>query len=400
MSELRRRPYPEPAPPPAANPLRCPCCGGGGLRPFYHARRVPVHLNHLAPTRAAALRAPTGDIELGFCPGCGFIRNLAFDPGLISYAADYEASQAHSPRFLAFLRELAGTLIERYRLQGKEVLEIGCGKGEFLALLSELGGCRGIGIDPGCPQPGPADDGIRLIAELYGPHHHHLEPALLVCRHTLEHLADVRAFVELVRAGLDRAPPVFFEVPDTVRILAEGAFWDIYYEHCSYFTPGSLGRLFRACGFALLDLRTGFDDQYLLLEARPGQGGLTPPDDRAEVARLVASFELRLARQHAEWRRLLDGARAAGRRVALWGGGSKGVTFLNALPAAAAIGSVVDINPRKHNLFVSGTGHRIEAPETLRAYRPDLVLLTNPAYLSEIRQQLADLGVQPEIRAL
>jgi hypothetical protein len=30
---------------------------------------------------------------------------------------------------------------------------------------------------------------------------------------------------------------VFFETPDAKRVLAEGAFWDIYYEHCSYFSP-------------------------------------------------------------------------------------------------------------------------------------------------------------------
>ncbi len=89
-----------------------------------------------------------------------------------------------------------------------------------------------------------------------------------------------------------------------------------------------------------------------------------------------------------------------GRRVALWGGGSKGVTFLNALPAAAAIGSVVDINPKKHNLFVSGTGHRIQAPEAFRESSPDLVLLMHPVYLPEVRQQLAALGLRPEIRAL
>jgi len=38
---------------------------------------------------------------------------------------------------------------------------------------------------------------------------------------------------------------VLFEIPDVRRVLEEGAFWDIYYEHCSYFTLGSL-----ACALA------------------------------------------------------------------------------------------------------------------------------------------------------
>ena len=378
----------------------CLSCGDSGLRSFYSVQKIPVLLNQLAPTRAAALQAATGDLELAFCPGCGFIQNVVFDPTLISYTIDYEASQTHSPRFVAFIQGLARELSERHEIRGKTVLEIGCGKGEFLSLLWELGGCRGIGIDPACPQPERLDGAIRLITDVYGPRYRHLEAELVCCRHTLEHLAQARAFLDLLRSCLDGSVvTVFFEVPDTARILAEGAFWDIYYEHCSYFTLGSLGRMFQSCGFELLDLRTAFQDQYLLLEARPGSGGLPPPDDRAAVSRLVRSFEIRLARQRTEWRALLEGARRDGRRVALWGAGSKGVTFLNALRAAEAIDCVVDINPMKCNLFIPGTGHRVQAPQALRAHPPDLVVLMNPAYLSEVRQRLAELGIWPEIRA-
>ena len=398
MSVRRRRHYLELDRP---EPRRCLSCGESELRSFYAVQGIPVRLNQLAPTQAAALQAATGDLELACCPGCGFIQNVVFDPTLISYTSDYEASQIHSPRFVVFIQDLARELIERYELGGKQILEIGCGKGEFLSLLCELGGCRGIGIDPGCHQAEPADSRIRLIADSYGPRYRHLAAELVCCRHTLEHLPQVRAFVDLLRSCLGGSVvTVFFEVPDTARVLAEGAFWDIYYEHCSYFTLGSLGRLFQSCGFELLNLRTGFDDQYLLLEARPGSGGLTPPDDRAAVSRLIESFEIRIAQQHSEWRALLDRARHGRRRVALWGGGSKGVTFLNAFRGIEAIGCVVDINPLKHDLYIPGSGHKIEAPDALRAFRPDLVVLMNPAYLSEVRQRLTELGIRPEIRAL
>ena len=62
---------------------------------------------------------------------------------------------------------------------------------------------------------------------------------------------------------------MLFELPDVRRVLDEVAFWDVYYEHCSYFSAGSLARLFRATGFEVLDLALDYDDQYLLLEARP-----------------------------------------------------------------------------------------------------------------------------------
>ena len=80
----------------------------------------------------------------------GFIANLAFNPALTEYSARYEETQGFSPTFNAFHRALAERLIARYDLHGKDIVEIGCGKGEFLMLLCELGGNRGVGFDPGC----------------------------------------------------------------------------------------------------------------------------------------------------------------------------------------------------------------------------------------------------------
>ena len=52
-------------------------------------------------------------------------------------------------------------LIRRYDLRGKEVIEIGCGKGEFLSLLCEVGDNRGVGFDPA------DDDAVMQRSELH-----------------------------------------------------------------------------------------------------------------------------------------------------------------------------------------------------------------------------------------
>ncbi len=82
--------------------------------------------------------------------------------------------------------------------------------------------------------------------------------------------------------------------------------------------------------------------------------------------------------------------------MALWGAGSKGVTFLNVVPAAAGIHAVVDLNPRKTGRHIPGTGHAIVAPESLRADRVDVVLVMNPLYEDEIRRQVGNLGIGAE----
>ena len=165
----------------------------------------------------------------------------------------------------------------------------------------------------------------------------------------------------------------FFEVPDTGRVLRETAFWDIYYEHCSYFTPGSMARAFRAAGFAPTRLELGFDDQYIQLDAKRGSDETTLPleDSAEEVAEEAAAFVARLEDTRALWLRRLGGADDRGEVVAMWGAGSKGVGFLAALGEVAGIACVVDVNPAKHGMFMPGTGHEIVAAGRTRRSRPE-----------------------------
>ncbi|MDL5502559.1 MAG: class I SAM-dependent methyltransferase, partial [Candidatus Methanoperedens sp.] len=97
----------------------------------------------------------------------------------------------------------------------------------------------------------------------------------LCCRMTLEHIYETADFIRTVKQSIEDKPDsiVFFQVPDVRRILKDMAFWDIYYEHCSYFSPGSLARLFRNNGFEVIDLWVDYDDQYIMLGARLGNGG-------------------------------------------------------------------------------------------------------------------------------
>lgn len=387
--------------------MGCFACGSPHTQVFYEIGDVPVHSCVLLDSREEALSFPRGEIRLAFCPACGFIQNEAFDPGLLDYSRDYEETQGFSPTFTAFARDLAARLVDRYDLHGGEVLEIGCGKGEFLQLLCEVGDNKGLGIDPSCrPEriTGPAADRVEVILDHYSESYTHLTGDLICCRHTLEHIQPVAAFVGLVRRSAEHRPgcAVFFEVPDTLRVLRERAFWDIYYEHCSYFTPGSLTRLFRRCGYDVEEVGLDYDDQYLLLHARPdGSSAPLPEEERVgaladEVARFGAAYRGELDRRRAELAELADG----GHRVVLWGSGSKAVSLLTSLGVGREVAGVVDINPHRQGMFLPATGHRIIAPEALPAYEPDLVLAMNPIYLDEIRADLERLGVGATLRAV
>ena len=116
----------------------CPSCDTPEMSIFYSRDGVPVHSVLLMPNKEVAINFPRGDIKLAFCEDCGFISNVAFDPRQHSYSSRYEETQGFSLTFNAFHRRLASRLIDRYDLHNKVVIEIGCGKGEFLALLCEM----------------------------------------------------------------------------------------------------------------------------------------------------------------------------------------------------------------------------------------------------------------------
>jgi SAM-dependent methyltransferase len=387
---------------------RCPACRSLEITAFHEVDRVPVHSCVLVSSREEALDFPTSRIRLVFCASCGFIFNADFDASLLDYSRDYEETQGFSPRFRAFAQDLAGRLIDRFDLDGKEILEIGCGKGEFILLLCEMGSNRGIGIDPAYVAErtnSEAAERITFIQDFYSKAHRGLAADFICCRHTLEHIPDVGEFVRLVRDAIgERGTPVFFEVPDTRRVLRDAAFWDIYHEHCSYFTLGSLARLFRSSGFEVSDLALGFDDQYLLLEARPSSNGngerRSEEESLSELAVEVELFRRSYREMVAGWAERLDRWQGQGRSVVVWGSGSKGVAFLTTLGVSDEIACVVDVNPFRQGKFMIGTGHAIVAPESLADAAPDVVIVMNPIYVDEIRDQLERIGLRPEITSV
>lgn len=365
----------------------CPACGVGGAEPFYEQRGIPVQSVALLPTREEALDFPRGDLALAFCAACGFVFNAAFDAALQDYSRPAEESQAFSPRFQSFSRALAERLVAEYDVRGKDVLEVGSGRGDFLVEICRLGGNRGVGVDPGWfPGRLDAPPGVEFVRAPFDAEQAERRADLVLCRHTLEHIGPVREFVGLLRRP---GGVVVIEVPDVLRVLREAAFWDVYYEHCSYFAAPSLAGLARRCGLDVLANRLEFEGQYLVLEARPGV--VAEDAGAGEIGDAVERFAAEAPRAVARWHERLAG------RVALWGGSSKAVAFLTTVGVEA---DVVDINPHRQGSFLPGAAVQVLAPEALRERPPDVVVAMNPAYIGEIGSALDELGVRCQLIAV
>jgi SAM-dependent methyltransferase len=384
----------------------CPSCLSRGMITFHQLKQVPVHDVMNIPTYQEALDFPKGNISLGFCPSCGFISNLDFNADLIEYSSDCEETQGYSATFRDFLKTTAEDLIDKYDLHNKQIIEIGCGKGEFLHLICKLGDNRGLGFDPAyvLERDQEKNNDVHFIKDLYYDKYAEYKGDLVCCRMTLEHISSTHQFVSMIRGaiGANYDTVVFFQVPNAIRILKDIAFEDIYYEHCSYFSPGSLARLFRKCNFEILDLQLVYDDQYIVLEAKPIAVGTTvsesfPLEEGIEsITKYVNDFGAKYLAILEPWLKLVR----EGKKVVLWGSGSKGVAFLTRLNIYNEIQFVVDINPHRQGTFMAGTGQQVVSPEFLKEYQPEIVIIMNPIYLDEIHKQIKEMGLRPKVMAL
>lgn len=377
----------------------CTVCAGRDVSPLLRIDHLPVLSNELCDTRSGALSVPAAAISLGFCHACGHVFNVEFDSQLVHYGSSYESSLQCSGRFREYENGLLDSLIDRYQLHGRTIVEIGCGSGDFLKALCRRGGNRGFGFDPAYrPDACIADpeSEVSISGEKYGPGHQ-LRGEFVYSRQTLEHIGNPREFLANIHDAIGRGGvPVFFEVPNALYTLRDGGIWDIIYEHCSYFNSTSLARVFSDSGYLARDVAEVYNGQFLTIHAETEAGPQTPAAPAsAELCSLVESFAGNYHRKMADWRLRLQKLSEDRRKVVIWGAGAKGTSFLNVL-RPPGIDYVVDVNPRKQGNYVPGTGQQIVAPQSLAEYRPDVVIVMNAIYRNEIVRTTVELGLEPE----
>jgi hypothetical protein len=400
-------PHTGPEQPRARGLERCPVCEGETAAVFHRQLSVPVHSVLLHRTRSEAVNYPRGDIALACCPDCSHVYNAAFEARRLEYSERCEETQGCSPTFRAFADHLARRLVADRELSGKTILEIGCGKGEFLVSLCDLGGNRGFGFDPAYVpgRLGKVPPGVTFIPDLYSAQYAHLRGDFICCRMTLEHIAKpfelFRLFSAALNAGSGSA--VFVQVPNGERVIAEAAFWDVYYEHCAYFSQASLEALFERAGLTVRAFWKDYEDQYLFIEGEPraqGRANVHKGSAGQEMLEAVRAFSAQVGSRLAVWNQYLNELATRSVRTVVWGGGSKAVSFLTAVDRPQSVEYVVDINPKKHGTYLAGTGHAVIPPALLRDYRPEAVIVMNAVYVPEIRAALSELGLAPSIVAL
>ncbi|HEX4229463.1 MAG TPA: class I SAM-dependent methyltransferase [Bryobacteraceae bacterium] len=381
----------------------CPICFADAGPPLLVRDGVPIFLNRPYVTSNAARSAPVGRIEFSFCRDCDFGFNAAFDPSLAVYDQEYENEQSHSPAFRQHLEHVIDRAVMVRGTSGGPVVEIGCGQGEFLRrLAARIGnGALFVGMDPSCRVSATDHGHLRFLPTTLhemAPADIPRNPSLVYSRHVIEHIPSPVEFLkEWIRREFVRpTTPILLETPSLEWIARSGAFTDIVYEHCNYFSASSLRRILMRAGFQAGWLELVFESQYFLIAAHKedqvAEDALTVP----AIGQAVQHFSRVESRLRESWRARL--AEAAGRGpVAVWGAGAKGVSFVTLLDSGChRVDCLIDVNPAKQGRFVAVTGHKIVSPETALGRGVVTAFVMNPNYIDEIRARVAALSAPIE----
>lgn len=255
----------------------CPVCGGGAWRPFLSPKdhTLTQEVFHLTTCGSC-----------GFCatnprPDRAHIGRYYDSPEYISHTNSKAGLQ---DRLYQFIRRRAirskHRLIARYRTNG-QVLDMGCGTGEFLGYLKSQGYLT-TGVEPGVSarERAIANYSLEVLPAL------ELVPAMeqfkvITLWHVLEHVHDVRDTLKKLHARLSLGGLLVIAVPDRESWDAQhyGAGWAAYDvpRHLSHFRRTDVHRLLTEHGFRTLATKPmWFDAPYvsMLSEKYKGAGAL------------------------------------------------------------------------------------------------------------------------------
>lgn len=383
---------------------KCPGCRSTEVEPLLTVERAPTSCGQLFSTRAAAIHAGDCNLQVTLCGSCGHIWNTAHkdEPGLL-YNEDYYSSFTASSQAREYQTLLAEELNRAVRVEGKTVLEIGCGDGFFLKSLNSLG-ARAIGFEPSSTfRIAEKQNGIEVFHEHFsfdGSEKVSSTVDIVVMRHVLEHFASPGAVLESLRTSCFAQPGpefIFLEVPNVFQLLTENLYFDFYNDHVQYFSYGSLTQMLGSVGWVPL-ARIGCDDEFLklifvnsnyLLQQSISTNENHHPEPKQSVISAAKRFRSNFDRWKTQLTEVVTVCREQGQHIAVWGAGSRGVALLSGsgLPGDFC-DYVVDSDRHKHGKFLPMMHLPIYPPEQLRENPVDCVLVTSHTYFDEILTEL------------
>lgn len=328
------------------------------------------------------------DLALCQCGGCGLVQ---FDCEPVSYFRDVIRAGGYSTTMVELRRRQYTHFIELCHLEGKKFIEVGCGQGEFLQVLTEfpveaygiehkadlVEMARGKGL---CVEQDFAENGDVKLA--HGPFDAFLS------FNFLEHQPNPNGMMQCIYNNLNDGGYGLVTVPSFEYILEHDGFYELLRDHIANYSQDALRFLMEKNGFRVLECsRINRDTWEMIVQKRP----------RVDVSGLSRNFKQLADEMH----RFVTSRLSAGKKVAVWGASHQGFTAVSTTMRQGEISYIIDSAPFKQGKYAPASHVPIVSPDHFFQEPVDSILIIAPGYTPEIANTIRTrYGSHVEIAAL
>ena len=314
------------------------------------------------------------DIILYQCPHCGLIQAIG-EP--VYYYRDVIRATGVSEEMRLFRETQYQKWVDTYQLQGKKVIEIGCGVGEYMTMM-ETTGVKVSGLEHLVASVEKGKAGGHDILQGFVEDENYLiedEPYdAFYCMNFLEHIPEPGAFLRGIAANLSDGAVGLVEVPNFDMMLEKNLYSEFIQDHLSYFTRETLRGLLEKNGFEVISCENIWYDYILSAVVRKRR--------KVDVSGFLESHE----NLKTEMSNFLYKQEEKGKKIAVWGAGHQALANLSLLDMADKITYVVDSAKFKQDKYTPATHILIVAPERLLQNEVQIVIIMAAGYSKEVKQ--------------
>lgn len=326
--------------------------------------------------------------------------------------SDYDYFSSYSDSWLRHAQKYSEHVMKRFGFnESSQVIEIASNDGYLLRNFHEQG-IPVLGIEPARNVAEVArEKGIATIVEFFGERlacelrAKGTQADLLIGNNVLAHVPALNDFVRGLKVLLKPQGVITMEFPHLMRLMTDNQFDTIYHEHFSYFSFGTVQKVFAKHGLKVFDVEElsthggslriyccheedlikSIEPQVLDLRNREGKEGF------GQLEHYVV-FSSRVAHVKRQLLLFLISAKEAGKTIAGYGAPAKGNTLLNYCGVRTDfLDFTVDRSPHKQGKFLPGTHIPILAPDAIALHKPDYLLILPWNIKDEVMEQTAHI---------
>lgn len=345
---------------------KCRICGQKLYdKPVLTLDNMPALAQHLP--EASNLETDKGiSLDVMQCSYCGLVQ-LNIEP--VHYYKEVIRACGLSSTMQDFRHKQFKDFIQKYNC--KKILEVGCGKGEFLSIMKEY--CQNnFGIEY-------SDKNVQIchkqnlnVTKIYPDKNNLVFPNApfdsFYILNFLEHIPNITEFLSVLKNNLEENAIGLIEVPNFDMMIEQNLYTEFIPDHLYYFTKDTLTFTLNYCGFDVIEIQSIWHD-YILSAIVRKREKLTLKSVNSHIE--VLSQELR---QYIE---KYD-------TIAVWGAGHQAFALLALTKLENNIIYIIDSAPFKQNKFSPATHIPIVSPDYFEQNMPDAVIVMAGSYSDEI----------------